>query len=44
MNYSDLERITNSMFSSIFTGTASVEEAMQRADEELKQSFADLSE
>lgn len=44
MNYSDLERITNSMFSSIFTGTASVEEAMQRADEELKQSFADQSE
>lgn len=44
MNYSDLERITNSMFSSVFTGTSSVEDAVKSADEELKQSFADLNE
>jgi multiple sugar transport system substrate-binding protein len=39
-NYSDLERITNSMFSIIFSEVMSTDEALQIADEELKESFA----
>ena len=42
MNYSDLERITNSMFSAVFSGASSVQDAVTNADTELKQSFADL--
>ena len=42
MNYSDLERITNSMFSAVFSGASSVQDAVANADTELKQSFADL--
>lgn len=44
MNYSDLERITNSMFSAVFSGASSVQDAVTNADTELKQSFADLKQ
>ena len=42
MNYSDLERITNSMFSAVFSGASPAQEAGTNADTELKQSFANL--
>lgn len=42
MNYSDLERITNSMFSAVFSGARPAQEAVTNADTELKQSFANL--
>ena len=42
MNYSDLERITNSMFSAVFSGASPAQEAVTNADTELKQSFANL--
>lgn len=42
MNYSDLERITNSMFSAVFLGASPAQEAVTNADTELKQSFANL--
>jgi len=42
MNYSDLERITNSMFSAVFSGASPAQEAVTNADKELKQSFANL--
>lgn len=42
MNYSDLERITNSMFSAVFSGASPAQEAVTNADMELKQSFANL--
>ena len=44
INYSDMERITNSMFSAIFSGASSVEEAVSYADTQLIESFAALNE